>query len=141
MYNKDGRFSVKSAYKVAVQLQRGDEWTENSGGNVGKNVRAALWKLQIPNKIKVFGWRACNKILPTRLNLAKRRVITDSMCLNCTRFPESTIHALWDCEVATDVWARSLVKLQNCSHGQSDMIELIEYLLNRLTLQEMELCV
>ena len=71
MYNKDGRFSVKSAYKVAVQLQRGDEWTENSGGNVGKNVRAALWKLQIPNKVKVFGWRACNEILPTRLNLAK----------------------------------------------------------------------
>ena len=63
------------------------------------------------------------------------------MCLNCTRFPESKIHALWDCEVATDVWARSLVKLQKCSHGQADMIELIEYLLNRLTLQEMELCV
>ena len=38
MYNKDGRFSVKSAYKVVVQLQRGDEWTENSGGNVGKNL-------------------------------------------------------------------------------------------------------
>ena len=38
MYNKDGRSSVKSAYKVAVQLQRGDEWTEYSGGSVGKNV-------------------------------------------------------------------------------------------------------
>ena len=87
----------------------------------------------------VFGWRACNEILPTRLNLAKRRVISDNTCLNCTKFPESTIHELWDCEVATDVWTGSLVKLQKCSHGQADMIELMEYLLSRLTLQEMEL--
>ena len=59
MYNKNGMFSVKSAYKVAVQIQKGEEWTENSSGCVGKNVWNALWKLHIPNKIKVFGWRTC----------------------------------------------------------------------------------
>lgn len=94
MYNKNGRFLVKLAYKVAVQIQRGEEWTENSSGYVGKHVGTALWKLRIPSKIKVFGWRACHEILPTRLNLAKRRIIHNSVCLNCTRFPESTIHAL-----------------------------------------------
>ena len=57
----------------------------------------ALWKLHIPNKIKVFGWRACQEILPTHLNLAKQRIIHDNVCPNCTRFSESTIHELWDC--------------------------------------------
>ena len=59
MYNKNGMFSVKSAYRVAVQIQKGEEWTENSSGCAGKQVWNALWKLHIPNKIKVFGWRAC----------------------------------------------------------------------------------
>ena len=99
----------------------------------------ALCKLHIPNKIKVFGWRACQEILPTRLNLVKRRIIHDDVCPNCTRLPESTVHALWDCGVAVDVWAGSSLKIQKCTHGQADMIELMEYLLSRLSLQEMEL--
>lgn len=56
--------------------------------------------------------------------------VDDNVCLNCTRFPKTVIHALWDYEVAKDVCSRSLLKLQKCSHGQVDMIELIEYLLN-----------
>ncbi|KAL4614834.1 hypothetical protein ACB092_07G081300 [Castanea dentata] len=107
-HTEDAEAILKLAYKVAVLIQRGDEWTEKLGGCVGKNVWTALWKLQIPSKIKVFG------------------------------FLESTILALWNCEVAKDVWARSLVKLRKCSHGQADMLELIEYLLSWLSLQEME---
>ena len=64
------------------------------------------------------------------MNLARRIVVDDNVCLNYTRFPEMAIHALWDCEVAKDVWSRSLSKLQKCFDGQADMIELIEYLLN-----------
>ena len=99
----------------------------------------ALWKLHIPNKIKVFRWKACQEILPTRSNLAKRRIIRDNVCPNCTRFPESTIHALWDCEVAMDVWVGSSLKLQKCAHGQVDILKLMEYLLSKLSLQEIEL--
>ena len=94
----------------------------------------ALWKLHIPNKIKVFGWRACQEILPTRLNLVKQRILHDDVCLNCTRFLESTVHVLWNCGVAVDVWVRSSLKLQKCTHGQADMIELIKYLLSKLSL-------
>ena len=46
------------------------------------------------------------------MNLARRRVVGDIVCLNYTRFLETAIHALWDCEVAKDVWSRSLSKLQ-----------------------------
>ena len=36
MYNKNGRFSVKSAYRVVVQIQKGEEWIENSSSCAGK---------------------------------------------------------------------------------------------------------
>lgn len=64
------------------------------------------------------------------MNLAKGRVVDDNVCLNCTRFLEMAMHALWDYEVAKDVWSGSLLKLQKCSHRQADIIEYIEYLLN-----------
>ena len=56
----------------------------NKGGSLGvvfgSLVWAKLWKLQIPNKIKLFGWRACLDILPTRVNLARRKILEDDKC-------------------------------------------------------------
>ena len=86
----------------------------------------------------MFGWRACNDILPTKLNLLKRKIIEDALCLICMRFPESTIHALWECEVALVVWAGSLKILQKGASGLADFIHLIEYLLDRVELHDME---
>ena len=100
MHHKKGLFTVKSAYKVAREVLYGGNLAESSRGCVGKEVWVALWKLRIPNKIKVFGWRACNNILPTKHNLSKQKIIEDEMCPICMRFPESVIHALWECEAA-----------------------------------------
>ena len=70
-----------------------------------------LWKLKVPNKIKVFGWRACCNILPTRVNLLKKRIIEDNRCEGCKTEPEIEIHALWNCGVAQDIWAGCLARL------------------------------
>ena len=94
LHHKKWLFTVKSAYKVAREVFQGDNIAESSRGYVGRRVWATLWKLRIPNKIKVFGWRACNDILPIKLNLSKRKIIDDAMCPICMRFPESAIHAL-----------------------------------------------
>ena len=69
---------------------------------------AAIWKLQIPNKIKVFGWRACHDILPTRGNLKKKRILLDDLCLLRGLFQESTIHVLCECSAVQDVWHGSV---------------------------------
>ena len=92
--NKKGLFIVKSAYKVARELMRRENVAKSSGGCVRKRIWAALWKLKIPNKVKVFAWRACNDILPTKMNLVNRRIIADAACPICTRFPETTVHVL-----------------------------------------------
>ena len=104
MHHKKGLFIVKSAYKVAKEVLRVGNVAASSRGCAGRRIWMALWKFRIPNKIKVFGWRACNEILPTKLNLSKRRIIDDAMCPICMRFSESAIHALWECEAAKDVW-------------------------------------
>ena len=69
---------------------------------------AAIWKLRIPNKIKVFGWRASHDILPTRRNLKKKWILTDDVYPLCGLLQESTTHALWECTVAQDVWYGSV---------------------------------
>jgi hypothetical protein len=52
----------------------------------------------------MFSWRACHNILPTRSNLAKRKVVEDSLCPCCKREPKTTLHVLWNCPAAQDVW-------------------------------------
>ncbi|XP_075655004.1 uncharacterized protein LOC142625194 [Castanea sativa] len=117
---------------------RGGNVAESSRGYVGKRIWTALWTLRIPNKIKVFGWKACNDILPTKLNLTKRRIIDDVVCPICMRFPESAIHVLWECDVAQDVWAGSLKILQEGVSGMTNVLQLMEYLLDRVESQELE---
>ena len=85
---------------------------ESSGSYVGKFIWPVLWKLSIPNKIKIFGWRACNDILPTWINLVKRRIINEDKCPICTREVETAIHVLWGCAAVIDVWVGSIPKLQ-----------------------------
>ena len=60
------------------------------------------------------------------------------MCPICMRFPESVIHALWECEAAKDVWAGSLKILQKGVSSLADFTHLMEYLLDRLELHDME---
>ena len=71
LHNKNGKFSVKSTYKLARRSQFHGDKAESLSGCVGKKIWPVLWKLKIPNKIKVFGWRACHDILPTYYNLSR----------------------------------------------------------------------
>ncbi|KAL0010846.1 hypothetical protein SO802_005954 [Lithocarpus litseifolius] len=140
-HSKDGNFTVKSAYKVAKSLLKKEDWAGSSSGGGVSRVWAAIWKLRIPNKMKVFGWRACHDILPTRRNLKKKRVLLDELCPVCSRDQESTIHALWECEAAQDIWHGSARALQKCGTGQTDFITLLEYLLDRMEKTEVELMI
>ena len=139
LHNKNGMFSVKSAYMVARRMKGEGSRAESSGGCVGKLVWSVLWKLCIPNKIKIFGWCACNNILPTKYYLVKRKIITNDKCHICTREVESVTHALWGCAAVQDVWVGSIPKLQKGVSSFSDFMQLMEHLVSRLSTNEMEL--
>lgn len=80
---------------------------ESSGVRNRGLIWPRLWKLNLPNKIKVFGCRACQEILPTKENLARRKITEDGICELCKQEAETVLHVLWGCGVARDVWAGS----------------------------------
>ena len=58
-FSKDGKYDVKSGYRVAFELnnvytlnRRSDGWHK-------------IWKILIPPKVKVFTWRLYRDIIPT----------------------------------------------------------------------------
>ena len=111
-----------------------------SSSSVGHSmVWGKLWKLHIPNKVRIFAWRSCHDILPTRVKLARRFITKDDTCLLCNKDSESALHALWDCSVAQDVWAGCARRLQKMVGGQLDVMQLVEVLLEKLSTEELEL--
>lgn len=124
---------------MARQILKTEEWTECSSGSSGIEVWTKLWRMKVPSKIKVFGWRACQNILPMRVNLARRKIVENDYCELCKRAPENGIHVLWERGVEQDIWAGSSVKLQKCAQGQGDVLQLFVELLTRLSSEEFEL--
>ncbi|XP_075654883.1 uncharacterized protein LOC142625058 [Castanea sativa] len=69
-----GKFTVKSAYRIAWQ-DRGDHAAEeSSNATCMKEFWKLIWRLRVPNQIQSFTWQACKNILPTKANLFRRRV-------------------------------------------------------------------
>ena len=71
---------------------------------VHKNFWQKLWTLDVPNKVRHFMWRACNESLPTKLNLYKRKVTSNSRCDLCHHEIEDSIHDLWGCIRLKEIW-------------------------------------
>lgn len=64
-------------------------------------------------------WRACKDIIPTLINLKKRKIIEDSAYPICFRMPKTVCHILWECESAKDLWGQGCKKIQKL-HMTSD---------------------
>ncbi|XVF28838.1 hypothetical protein REPUB_Repub15cG0066500 [Reevesia pubescens] len=111
-WTQNGLFTVKSGYIAQMeflsQLSDGTSSGLSSSNLVSKGGGFAglwkiLWNLNVPNKVKVFGWRVCNNILPTLDTPKKRKIIMSDLCQLCSEFPESILHVLRDCHFATKV--------------------------------------
>ena len=109
-WTNNGRFTVNSAYKVALKELRYNKEKEYNGecSDTSKmaNIWKSIWKLECPGKIKHFLWRACKNILPTNFCLARRKMSKWDGYAWCGE-KESSSHVLWDCKVATKVWKES----------------------------------
>ncbi|KAI9186031.1 hypothetical protein LWI28_013183 [Acer negundo] len=71
--------------------------SSNLVASVSTNWWRKLWKLNIPQKIKIFIWKDCYDWIPTRFNLRGRRIQVIDLCPWCNKSSETTIHALWEC--------------------------------------------
>lgn len=61
----------------------------------------------IPNKIKLFCWKALNEIIPTNFNLFKRGVSTTMLYPLCLKECEFTDHCLFGCFQSKEIWSQT----------------------------------
>ena len=44
------------------------------------------------------------RLLPTKVNLKRRKILQDSICDICKFEEDTTTHVLWNCEIARETW-------------------------------------
>jgi hypothetical protein len=103
--NRNGLFSVRSAYHCQWMHQFGNGMMgEQAGGSGDIDVWAKLWKLNLPSKIKIFGWRALHGMIPCKGMLANKHVGNISGCPICQADCEDIKHILFKCQRVRAVW-------------------------------------
>ena len=95
-YEKSGVFSVRSAYRLAVSIQNLARTPASSSANEGDDWRIwdIIWKANVPQKIKIFGWRVATCTLATKKNKWKRTLEVNSTCNICGNGEEDEFHAV-----------------------------------------------
>ncbi|KAK9989948.1 hypothetical protein SO802_030187 [Lithocarpus litseifolius] len=73
----NGLFSVRSAYKLAMDLRPVAPVGDVSDGSLLRRFWQSVWSCNIPHKIRHFAWRACKDVLPTKENLVRRKVLSE----------------------------------------------------------------
>jgi hypothetical protein len=99
--NKNGEFSVKSAYIQSQMLN-----LLNTGPLLRKEWKH-LWKIKIYERLKLLLWKIVWDILPTKFFLSKMWDIEEKDCLFCSAQPETTKHLFFGCSFAIIVWSLS----------------------------------
>ena len=80
-----GIFSVRTAYHLQwMHIFRAHATRmETPGGSTPLAVWSTLWKLPVPRKVQVFGWRLLRGIIPLRAILTNRHVGSNGACPIC----------------------------------------------------------
>ncbi|GAU39798.1 hypothetical protein TSUD_219730 [Trifolium subterraneum] len=63
--------------------------------------------MKIPQKVKVFLWRAARGCLPTRERLRTRGVQCTDRCVHCEQSFENDWHVFFGCNKVEEVWAEA----------------------------------
>ena len=93
----DGQFNLKTAYKVASNLEK----PYSASGNW-----KWIWKLNTLPRIAYFVWLACHGRLSTKSFLMKRKIIQEDSCTLCKDAPETPLHILRDYPKVSPIWQR-----------------------------------
>lgn len=89
-----GSFSLKSALEI---LEDERPATDNEKWK-------QVWKLEAPQKMKVFIWRVLHQAMLTNENRVRRGFASNPNCLNCLDSVEDINHILRSYIMASDVW-------------------------------------
>ncbi|XP_058778918.1 uncharacterized protein LOC131652934 [Vicia villosa] len=103
IYSEEKVFTVASCYNFYNNLR-----IHYGPANRNDEAFELLWKLEVPLKIKAFGWRLFRDRLPVK-DLLKNRGISipldDLKCSFCDNSLESSSHLFFSCLVVKNIWS------------------------------------
>ena len=98
----DGKYTCKSGYRFLKE--EAEPVQERTPLALETQLWKKIWLLQISNKVKNHVWRACRDSLPTKQNLMRCTIISNTLYDRCKELPETTLHAVWTCPKLDEVW-------------------------------------
>lgn len=125
-YEKRGIFSVTSGYRVLQQALISQGPSSSSLDSVLQWSKG-FWKIQLPSKIKIFGWRLCLDSLPMGENLQARGLNVLSICRFCGCTGEGAMHVFWACTKIRRVWVASKFSHLTCQLGGADFTDMFNF--------------
>jgi hypothetical protein len=137
---KKGIFTVKSAYYMLLHQSSAGEAGSSSSRELStfwKN----LWSTQVAPKVKLFAWRACRNIVPTKTKLFEKGLTATFSCSWCMEEAETIDHVLWGCEFAQKVWKASSVKLPPIYATNLSFVDLLACFFKDLQFPLVEICI
>jgi hypothetical protein len=134
--NANGEYSVKSGYHLAKERFANEECCCSNQQAITAKWKT-IWGIRGRRVVKIFLWKACRNILPTKEHLFRKHVTTDPLCPICKLFPETIDHILWGCSSARDVWTECSSKLQKCTSDVCEFRDIIIKMSERLSMEEM----
>ncbi|GMY19031.1 putative ribonuclease h protein [Fagus crenata] len=109
----NGIFSVQSAYQMLVEDLKQVESRTSSTSQRWKVLWKKLWSVQVPQKIKVFMWKACSNIFPTCTMLFDRNIGSNFSCSVCGEEAETRDHIFMECQTAITAWRANPIFLSS----------------------------
>lgn len=88
--------------------------------------------MSLPEKIKIFIWRAAKNLLPTAENLWKRKILAHPLCQLCGNALENTFYALVECKIARKIWKVTQAAAEIRSITAQDILNVIQDLERRI---------
>ena len=89
-----GKVTVKSAYRLAYKENRDGSKADYSNPSTRKKVCKGLWRMNPPQKVKHFAWKACSGILASKEVFRQRHIAVEGGCVLCGDPMENIIHIL-----------------------------------------------
>ncbi|KAH9725912.1 putative reverse transcriptase/RNA-dependent DNA polymerase [Citrus sinensis] len=137
-FDKKGVYAVKNGYQLAIKMKYPDK---PSCSYKSVNHWNRLWTLQLPEKIKIFMWRAGQNLLPTAENLWKKKILVEPHCQVCKQGVESVSHALVHCKAARKVWIHAPFEMHFPAASNQDMWNVMLEITKKMSKSDTEIFV
>ena len=114
-----GLYTVKSGYDLSSSQNHKEMFHKAQEQPSVNPIFQGIWSLYIAPKIKIFLWKAVKGAVAVEERLRTRGIRINDGCSICPEENETINHVLFQCSLARQVWALSLMQSPPSGFGNS----------------------